>query len=524
MSFPFSRNRLAAEVKFPETLQANQHTFNAPERLLDSVPGLLTWLTFAVCVIVSLVAPLDLFTIAAIVSFYSCIRFLLAATANLTGLRYIREWEQVDWLARYQREKTSKALAWDAVHHVVIVPNFQEPAQILCESLSALACSPQARRMTVVLAMEMREAEAVAKAEALRQEFEGSFANLWITLHPDGLPGEIPCKSSNLAWAGRWARNELVETLGMNPEHLIVTTMDADTLWHRNYFCALTYQFALNPNRHERFWQAPIRYHNNIWDINPLMRLVNAYSAAFELAYLAGFWWSPMPISSYSLSLCLLENSGYWDGNAIADEWRMYIKAFFAQKGRLKLEPIYLPFRAYATTGETFWEEIKNRYQQTLRHAWGSKEIGYAIGQMLKVRGTQPLPVLSLFIRVAHDLLLSSAGWMVIMLGGQLPLLLNVALPEDLLVLSAGWQNPALVVWQTAIVVSAVLSILVWRADVRQRPPRHAPLTFRERCLTLASFAALPLMVSLFVSIPVIQAQTRLLVGMLLDFRVSPKR
>ena len=45
-----------------------------------------------------------------------------------------------------------------------------------------------------------------------------------------------------------------------------------------------------------------------------------------------------MPMSSYSLSLRLLEMSGYWDADVIADEWHMFVKAFFARNGEVKVE------------------------------------------------------------------------------------------------------------------------------------------------------------------------------------------
>ena len=35
-------------------------------------------------------------------------------------------------------------------------------------------------------------------------------------------------------------------------------------------------------DRHRTFWQAPIRYHGNIWQVNPLMRIINTYATAFR--------------------------------------------------------------------------------------------------------------------------------------------------------------------------------------------------------------------------------------------------
>jgi hypothetical protein len=301
----------------------------------------------------------------------------------------------------------------------------------------------------------------------------------------------------------------------------VVTTQDADTLWHPMHFLALTYWFAVTPERSLRFWQAPIRYHTNIWDISPLLRIVNAYATALELAYLAAPWWIPMPMSSYSLSLKLLDSSGYWDPDVIADEWHMFIKAYFVREGAVVLDRIFLPFSATAVTGDTLWQSIKNRYQQTLRHAWGSKEVGYIVAKMLEHPEIEFNTSFKLLFRVAHDILLAGAGWVILTAGAQLPFLFNPPLLRQ--VLQEGLNNPSYVLLQISFVIVSILGIVFWYQDVTVRPPRTHPQTMRERFLTLLSFPLLPILTLIFVALPTIQAQTRLLMGIPLRFTVSKK-
>ncbi len=501
-----------------------------PERILDGIPGFMAWLALLFCIASAVAFPRFVLMIAAILAFYSAIRFLLAGIANSMGLRYIREWEAIDWHQRYLENRDETSIPWEAVHHVVIIPNYKEPLPILKRTLDNLArqhCASQ--QMTVVLAMEATEEECVEKAEHLRSIYKHQFTNFYYTVHPSGLPGEMRGKSANEAWAVKWVKRKLVDERGYNIDYMTVTTMDADTYWHAQYFAALTYHFATNPNRYERFWQAPIRYHGNIWEINPLMRLVNTYSTAFELAYLAAPWWLPMPISSYSLSMKLMENSGYWDTDVMAEDWHMFIKAFFAREGKVQLEPIFLPFLAHATTGDTLWQAIKNRYQQTLRHAWGSKEVGYIIAKMLEHPEMEFWTSFKLLLRVAHDILLAGAGWVILTVGSQLPILLNPDLlpinPEKGIggILAAIIQDPAILLLQLSFVIFVLLAVVFWYQDVIVRPPRTKPMNLKEGVLTLISFPLLPVLTLIFVALPVLQAQTRLLVGHTLQYRVAPK-
>jgi hypothetical protein len=488
---------------------------------LDGIPGILAWTALGLCIVFAIVVPHIMLVIAAALALYSMLRFLLAGIATIMGTRRIRRWQQMNWRYLYQQTLCDGTLAWDSVHHVILIPNYQEDVAVLRASLRRLSQASVASQMTIVLAMEERENNAADKGRTLCEEFAPLFAGIELTLHPDGLPGEIRCKSSNQAWAARQIRRKLIEGQGVSPEHIVVTTMDADTLWHPEYFAALTYLFTTNPNRYRRFWQAPVRYHTNVWQINPLLRLIHAYSSAFELAYLAGRWWQAMPISSYSLSLRLLEDSGYWDGDVISDEWHMYIKAFFETGGSTSLDPIYLPFSAYATTGDTLLQAFRNRYNQTLRHAWGSKEVGYIVARTLGDRTAPIGPALRLFIRVAHDILLSGAGWIIVTAGSVLPLLIHPNVRNAML--QAQWRDPVFSALQISFGIAFVLGVAIWHEDLRARPQRPSPGTLGEHALTALSFALLSLLTLILVALPALHAQTRLMFGIPLEFRVSRK-
>lgn len=491
-----------------------------PERVLDGIPGCLTWMALLLTVVGAVAFPRELLVIALAVALYSAFRFLLAGIGAMLGLRTMRQWEKTDWYERYVKTAPPDSLAWDDVHHVIIIPNYKEPVHVLEKTLENLARQYEARqRITVVLAMEAAEEGCIEKADCLRKSFAGRFKHLYHTVHPRGLPSEMQCKSANEAWAARWIKRRLVDELGYDMDHILVTTMDADTLWHPSYFAALTYLYAVDPDRHLRFWQGQIRYHSNVWEVTPPMRLLNAYSTALELGYLGGRWWTMMPMSSYTLSLRLLDTSGYWDSDVIADEWHMFVKAFFARNGEVKVERVFLPFSAQATTGDTTMDLIRNRYLQTLRHAWGVKEVGYTIAKMLEHPEIEFGRAFRLFVREAHDNIQAGAGWIIMTIGSQLPFLLHPALFIEIVQPS----NPLFLLLQIAAVLVVLMGIIFWYIDVRTRPPRTRKATMKERLLVFLSFPLLSVLSVIFLALPTIQAQTRLMLGAPLQFRVTKK-
>jgi len=489
-----------------------------PELVFDGVPGFLAWLSLLIVVAGAVSAPLTVFSVAAAIGAYLAARIVLAAFANLKGLRLIGEWQHIDWRQEYLRRRGPDSLNWDDVLHLIVLPNYKEDLSVLRQTLDRLAVQSVAKKqVVVVLAMEAAEPAAAEKAAILEAEYARCFRHMVSTLHPRGISGERQVKSANETWAIRSVKRELVDELGYDINHIIITTSDADSLLHPKYLECLTCLFATSPNRYSTVWQAPIRYDNNVWDIPAALGLIHAYSAAWELAYLAAPWWSSLPISTYSLSLRLTDDVGYWDTDVIADESHMFIKCFFRREGKLDLGQIYLPFSGYAVTGDNFWDACKNRYAQSLRHAWGAKEVGYTLAQMIERPEISFWRGFQILVRVAHDQIMAGAGWVIITLGANLPLLLYPRL------LAEGWHLPQFILLQISLVVVGIVGVAFWWIDKRMRPPRKHPWTVREVFMTVISFPLLPILTVIFLALPVIESQTRLMLGIPLRFKVARK-
>jgi hypothetical protein len=488
------------------------------ERTLDAIPGGLAWLALSGVVVGALCAPKALILGVALLTAYTAVRSTFAAAAALWGLHLVQRWENTDWRVEYHRRATPDGLPVDSVHHLVIIPSYGEELDILRRTLDRLAVQASARTgLSIVLATEAAEPGSAENGTQLQAEYGAAFEHVFVTVHPQDLPGEMQCKSANQSWAIRCARRLMVDQLAISADHIVVTTTDADTLWHPAYFECLSVLFATDPQRYATYWQAPIRYHANAWATHPLMRLLHAYSSAWELAYLAAPWWQGLPMSSYSLSLRLLESAGYWDTDVIADEWHMYLKSYFRCGGDQRLQPVFLPFLASATTGRTLRQAIQERYWQTFRHAWGAKEIGYTISQMARCPKTPGWRAFLLLLRVAHDNILAGAGWVILFLGSQLPLLFHPAWA-----LRAFTSLP-FVLFQVSILTITALTVLFWAVDLRIRPSRPARWSLRDRILELASLPLIAVLTVLCVALPVLHAQTRLMLGKSIRFRVSPK-
>ena len=366
-----------------------QHVRVSPSRRV--VTRLLEILPFALAVtLISSLAwgalwlPVPLVVMLLGFDIYWAWRSLNIGLHTIKGYRALKAAARIDWRKHYDAERITRedVLAWESVQHVVIIPTYKESLEKLRATLGKLAESEVAHeKLLIVVAMEEADDGAPARFEVLQREFGHRFLGMIGTTHPKDIPGEVRGKSSNEAWAAKKAKRLFCDEMGFDIDQMTVTSCDADTLFHPRYFSALTYYFATNPRRYRLFWQGPIFYYNNVWDVPAPLRIQNSLGGINHLAKLVRKYTVLFPQSTYSLSLRMCHDVDYWDVDVVPEDWHMFLKCFFALGGEPDVQPILLPVgndgvRAHSYT-RTFWEH----YQQARRHAWGCTDIPYAIKQ-----------------------------------------------------------------------------------------------------------------------------------------------
>lgn len=486
--------------------------------ITHGITGWIAWASLLIMIVGALVNPSFVFTLSMLVGIYIASRFLVAGILALRGMTYIREAEKKDWKIQYHQHRRMDSLAWRDVIHVMLIPNYKEDYDVLRDTLRRIAESPLAKRQVcVVLAMEEREQHAQTKAESLMMEFEPYFLHIFATYHPKDIPGELAGKSSNEAWAGREAYKRLVLGHGYDINKMVITIMDADSLIHPRYIEALTYHFATTPakRRHNCMWQAPIRYDNNIWNVHPFFTFIHALSTIW---YLSGLMSKrPMPLSTYSLSFRLAHDVGYWDTDVIPEDWHMYLKCYFKRRGHMQLHPIFLPFSGYsAAVGDTFIDAFRGQYNQSVRHMWGAEDVGYIINQSIHHHDMPIMPKISILWRVLHTHILSTTGWITANIGGQLAFLLH---PDYV---ASGAVAQQIMILQVAVYVIISSSVLFWVMDMRMRP-RKTTWRLSEILLIGICFAIMPFTTFMLSVLPALEAQTRLMLGIPIHYRVARK-
>ncbi len=327
-------------------------------RALEILPGFVSWNLILFPLWASFVFPQG---VAFIVLAFDIVWFYRSAMMGATS---ISSYLKIEASKRYDiLNDVEKLDGFNKVHHVYMIVNVNEPNHTLERSLEAVARQefpPQ--RIIVVLAMEEREKAAPEKAAALIKKYSGRIGQIYATFHPLR-PGEVVGKSSNESYASKWIKNKLIDEQGLDINFVTITTADADSVLHPKYFAYLTDGFLTSSKRYRRLWQGAVVFYNNIWQIPLPSRVLNSINTIWQMAQLS----RPdrlINYSTYSLSLKMADEVGYWDTDVIPEDYRMFFKCFFKFHGDVEVDPIFLPINADAAQSLGAWKTFRNQYLQ----------------------------------------------------------------------------------------------------------------------------------------------------------------
>ena len=439
-------------------------------------------------------------------------RFHLARGFEARRLK--EEWEQVEVIRRSPEIRKD----WRQVTHAVIYAIYKESFEVVEGSLRACFESNYPKnKMVIVLALEERAgAPALAVAKRVQETFTGVFQDILVTVHPDGIVGELKAKGANVYHAGQELK-KYADGKQWQYDDVMVSCFDADTLPSRQYFANVTYNYILAPERTYRSYQPIPLFNNNIWDVPAINRLVAFGSSYWQMIE------STRPhrlvnFSSQAMSLKTLVDIDFWDRAVVSEDSKQFYRAFYQYRGNHRAIPIFTPVSMDAVLGRTYWDTLKAQYIQKRRWAWGIENFPYAIEKFFTMRG-----LMTLQDRIIHPfrMLEGHVSWapssLLIALGGWLPILLNMDFRSSILAyhLPVLARNLLSLTW-LGIIISTVIAFQLL-------PPRPAKYGKAKVAEMLVMWVLVPISGIFFGSVPAIDAETRLMLGKYLGFHVTAK-
>ncbi|MBU4298802.1 glycosyltransferase family 2 protein [Patescibacteria group bacterium] len=497
-------------------------------RLFEILPGFLAWLTFGAAILFSWLFPFLTAVFIIVFIIYWLVRTIYFSFYLQAGYKEMRKNEKVDWLEKLdnlparpasQGEAGGQLNNWRDIYHLVLIPFYKEPLEILKETISSLERSDEPKnKIMVVLSYEERAGrEAEKAAEEMKKKFEDKFFKFLVTCHPSNLPGEIPGHGSNDAWAAKKAKETFIDPLKIAYENIIVSFLDADTAVFPKYFSCLTYYYLTSKNPTRTSFQPIPLYINNIWQAPSFSRIF-AFSSTFWHTMNQERPEKLITFSSHAMSFKALIDVGFKQKDVVSDDSRIFWQCFFKYDGDYRVQPIFYPISMDANCGKNFFRTALNVYRQQRRWAYGAGEIPYFLFGCLKNKKIPLLKKMSL----GFELIESHWSWatasIVIFLLGWLPV-----------VLGGSEFSQTLISYNLPLVTSRILTVamlglvLSWYFSILLLPPKPPNYGKYKYLFFTFSWLFLPALMIFFTSLPALDAQTRLMLGKYLGFWPTEK-
>lgn len=488
-------------------------------RLLEMFPGVISIGTLLGVFIFSWLLPLFVAVFIICFCLYYLLRiFYFSINQAVAYLRITRNLH-TDWLEKIKRIGSPKEgkKHWKKIYHLVILPQYKEGYRIIKETVESLIRADYPKEnIIVILSTEERAGKEFREAaKRIEREYGRAFFKFATVVHPSNTEGEIAGKGSNVAYAGKAAR-ELIESLHIPLENVLVSNFDIDTKVYPQYFSCLTWNFLTQKDPQQASYQPIPVYNNNIWKSNFFARVVSSSNTFWQMICQE----RPEKLTSYSshaIPAKAFFEVGYPD-NVVCDDSRIFWRAYLYYDGEYRVVPMYYLVSMDVVDSKTIFRTIINQYRQQRRWAWGVAEIPYVIF------GFSNNKKISLWQKISHiytlidgywswataALLLFLLGWLPIFLGGDkfnftilsfnLPILTGRIMTFSLL----------------GMLVSALLSTFL----LPKVPKGVHPM---KKITIFLQWLFLPVTLIIFGAFPALDAQIRLMLGRYMGFWVTEK-
>lgn len=493
-------------------------------RLFEMLPGILSWGTLGLVILLSWLRPnwIAIFVIS--FAIYWLLKTIYFSFCLKAGYQKMRENEKIDWLGKLNQLSGTfltklPVKDWKDIYHLIIFPMYKESLEIVRDSFRALLNTDYPKeKMIVVLAIEERAGEeAKTTAREIEKEFANKFFKFLITVHPQNLPGEIAGKGSNESWAAKKVKAEIIDPLKIPYSNIIVSSLDIDTCVFPKYFSCLTYHYLTSKKPTKASYQPIPLFINNIWQA-PFFSRLFSFSSTFWQTMCQERPEKMITFSSHSMSFQALVDVGFRQTGAVSDDSRIFWQCFLRYDGDYRVQPLFYPISMDANVGKTFFRTLKNIYKQQRRWAYGAGDIAFFLFGFLKNKKIPLGKKISLGLELIEghwswataSLMIFLLGWLPLVLGGEAfsQTLLSYNLPRI--------TSRILAVAMIGIIVSAYFSILL----LPPKPPQYGRLKYFSFAL---QWLWLPVIMLFFTSFPVLDAQTRLMLGKYMGFWPTEK-
>jgi cellulose synthase/poly-beta-1,6-N-acetylglucosamine synthase-like glycosyltransferase len=510
-------------------------------RFFEILPAVLSWSLLALPLILSII---NVTFAAFFILFYILIYFTRSIAVDiraLAGYKTMREHGKIDWnelIAEVEAgevaDPEAKRPKWhydnllrlsvkppvvkpDDLVHVVIIATYNEAREVIEPTIQSIIDSEYdvKKKVIFILAYEQRGGERVAKQSAeLIEKYRSSFRDVMLVEHPNGVPGEVKGKGSNITFAGRKLQ-QYVEAKGLNPLHVVVTTLDSDNRPDKKYLPALSYLYSVSPDPLRASYQPLPMFTSNIWDAPAPSRVIATGNNFFYIV-LTQRPHMERNFSAHAQCLQALIEMDFWSMRTIVEDGHHFWRSYFHFDGDYRVYPLSIPVYCDAVLADTYIKTLKAQFIQLRRWTYGASDIAYLADKGFFTKNiVRKTDLIGKFFRLLEGHVTWASGALILAFAAFIPALVN---PQSY----AANELPLIVSRiQTIGLVGALASLFI---ALKTLPPRPARYKRHRSVFMLLQWLYMPITTIAYGSFAALYSQTRLMFGWYLTkFDVTDK-
>lgn len=492
------------------------------QRILEIIPGALSWTVLLIPLVAAFILrlndPADLWILgigAVLLDAYFFLRAAVTVYWVWRTLAELRRVEAIDWWAECGRVETGAGSPRpDEITHCALIPTYTERYEVLRATVQALVDQNYPRDLKVcAIITRTTDAQGIQNVTRLRREL-GHHFRAFIHIRDPLLPGIVVGKSAAMSYGGPVLRQHC-DRLGLDPARTMVTDLDSDFRLHPQYFAYVTWSMLQAERPLTTIWQPVPVFLNNLWRVPAAIRVSASMSTQWQM-FLHQHPDRLVMFSSYTMPMKLLSEVGYWDNDVIPEDSRFFWKAFFHYGERLQVMPAFLPVYGDAPRADDYASTHVSQYNQIKRWAWGATDVPYVSVRLLD----HPEIPLRLRIRRFRHLVLNHVAWatlpLLVFIGGWLPALVDLDYSLSPAAAVLGLMTTVIL---TFALTNTVVLIIVDRAMC----PKPAAWRWWRRLYSDVQLFLSPVVGLALSVIPALEAQTRLMFGAYIEYKVTEK-
>jgi cellulose synthase/poly-beta-1,6-N-acetylglucosamine synthase-like glycosyltransferase len=311
---------------------------------------------------------------------YGTFKSFLLTTGIILGYFRYRKEIRVNWY------KKLNEIDQDIPNHLICIPVNKEEVGLVSRNIdSILNQEYDLNRIYIVVSCEEREDFASFKKKLINT-YDLKLKDRLLVVQHILQSSEVKGAAANRTNGVRTAV-EYLEQLSISTQDFLVTSPDADTVFHPQYLARTSFLWINDQRRLNTFYQTgAYRFDNNIIKVPYGIQMISMGISLGSLSSSVTDHKYRYTFSCFTIPLETMIKIDYWDTTISIDDSPLYWRAYNYFDGDFECKSLYIPVYVDCIDSNNYSDVYLKQYKQIHRWGWGILVFQDSVNSILNSR------------------------------------------------------------------------------------------------------------------------------------------